>query len=707
MISGYDILGAENGRWQAIAAAITAREQFATFVRETEAEINTNPISTASRRMMTRTRGTPWPARRVPFPSGMMAREAKRQPKARPKAEPRPEVKAMPKASQEAADLRSSLIKPSGIEGDRDGRWQFPIYPEGIKSRVVRTNVQASRSTDMKEARLLSTIEQGNVIKAAAGLPELIAKPNVSMWESFLRRLTHVFGLLSSGEAAPANFMTEVFGHDVAAGWEAWISLYAFYCAHFSVLETRNFMSPSSLIVLLRGVIEKQHEELVETARAEPKEAVNTQIGDYRRGNFFLVTDLVFFAKSNKGAYTAMPDGLNAHAGWNMANMICPSNEDINPNGELLTQLTRCKTSIKDTVESGHLWISLADAVKWRNKGGQYYVVKSDKEGYFKRCADIINMIQAIAPRPIIVSINTTADIFALNEPLTRYTDVIVAGVKAPAMVFKSYAFWRSIQRYRGMGGKLTSETEGYMWYVLDRRQSRERVLSSARMKSQTIWEVEDKISALLSEKGKEIMKSTAVSGIESTGFRFDPVTEDLKERMAEKSWTTIEVRSIALSIRDRTVGSVVHVNDVRDYLCDQCKHGEEGRLEILHTRRWRREHRGLCEQGRPFSHGSGGRTRDRQLLSWSTAGRGHQFEVICVSLRIGAEGLIVAESIFTSRCDPISGRRRTRLATSQQREDRIFGTVLPCRAAHTMANRLLGRFPLRCRQSYVCWLVG
>lgn len=90
-------------------------------------------------------------------------------------------------------------------------------------------------------------------------------------------------------------------------------------------------------------------------------------------------------------------------------------------------------------------------------------------------------------------------------------------------------------------------------------------------MKSQTIWEIEDKISALLTEKEKEIIKSTEASGIESTSFRFDPVTEDLKERMAEKSWTTIEVKSIALELRDRPTGSVVHVNDVMEYVCSQC----------------------------------------------------------------------------------------------------------------------------------------
>ena len=67
--------------------------------------------------------------------------------------------------------------------------------------------------------------------------------------------------------------------------------------ARFSTLETRNFISPSSLIILLRAVIELQRGTLIKGVKAEAEAAVSTQVGDYRRGNFFLVTDLVFFHK--------------------------------------------------------------------------------------------------------------------------------------------------------------------------------------------------------------------------------------------------------------------------------------------------------------------------------------------------------------------------------------------------------------------------
>ena len=123
--------------------------------------------------------------------------------------------------------------------------------------------------------------------------------------------------------------------------------------------------------------------------------------------------------------------------------MICPVDQELNPRGELLMQLTKCKNSTKGAVESVHLWISLVDAMEWKNKGGEYYVMKSGMEDYFTQCAVIINLIQEQASRPIIITINTTADIFALNEPLKHYADVIMAGVQPPALVLKSQAFWR------------------------------------------------------------------------------------------------------------------------------------------------------------------------------------------------------------------------------------------------------------------------
>ena len=49
---------------------------------------------------------------------------------------------------------------------------------------------------------------------------------------------------------------------------EAWISLYAFYCARFSILETRSFISPSSLIALLRAAATRDLRTLVRSNRS-------------------------------------------------------------------------------------------------------------------------------------------------------------------------------------------------------------------------------------------------------------------------------------------------------------------------------------------------------------------------------------------------------------------------------------------------------
>ena len=102
----------------------------------------------------------------------------------------------MPNSSTEAAD-KESLTRLSGVEGERDDRWQFPKHLGGIEHRVISTNVQTSRHTEMKAARVMSQIDECNTIRAAAALLELIeAKPNVftSTWESCVRRLTHVLG---------------------------------------------------------------------------------------------------------------------------------------------------------------------------------------------------------------------------------------------------------------------------------------------------------------------------------------------------------------------------------------------------------------------------------------------------------------------------------------------------------------------------------
>ena len=119
--------------------------------------------------------------------------------------------------------------------------------------------------------------------------------------------------------------------------------------------------------------------------KAKAEAAVSTQTGDHRRGSFHLVTDLIFFTKSNKGLHTT--EGLSRNVGWNMGNMICPVDEELNPRGELLMQLTKRKNSVKGAVESVHLWMSLVDAMEWKNKSGEYYVIKSGMEEYFSQCA--------------------------------------------------------------------------------------------------------------------------------------------------------------------------------------------------------------------------------------------------------------------------------------------------------------------------------
>ena len=54
------------------------------------------------------------------------------------------------------------------------------------------------------------------------------------------------------------------------------------------------------------------------------------------------------------------------------------------------------------------------------------------------------------ALRPIIITINTTADIFALNEPLKCYVDAIIAGQTASIGFLDPK---RSGRAFSGIGG--------------------------------------------------------------------------------------------------------------------------------------------------------------------------------------------------------------------------------------------------------------
>ena len=98
---------------------------------------------------------------------------------------------------------------------------------------------------------------------------------------------------------------------------------------------------------------------------------------------------------------------------------------------------------------------------------------------------------------------------------------------------------------------------------------------------------------------------------------------------MAEKSWASAAVRSIALELRDRLPGSAVHVDDVIEHHCDQCKHGK-GDFRMA--------------------------AADLLDLVSETPGRG--FERVRLPARYCAEGVALSLGVFTpAGCDSISGR--------------------------------------------------
>ena len=79
------------------------------------------------------------------------------------------------------------------------------------------------------------------------------------------------------------------------------------------------------------------------------------------------------------------------------------------------------------------------------------------------------------------------------------------------------------------MGGRLTTETEGLMWYLLNRRLTRERVLSSAMLKSQiSIFAPWDDWSVLAPVRAHEVFVTYATQ----TGVLITKSTVPLKEVM-------------------------------------------------------------------------------------------------------------------------------------------------------------------------------
>ena len=59
----------------------------------------------------------------------------------------------------------------------------------------------------------------------------------------------------------------------------------------------------------------------------------------------------------------------------------------------------------------------MVEGVGWKEKGHQY-VIKSGMESYAEQLEELINAIQGLASRPLIITANTTDDIFALNGSL-------------------------------------------------------------------------------------------------------------------------------------------------------------------------------------------------------------------------------------------------------------------------------------------------
>lgn len=132
------VLGAENGHWDAIASGIAARDQFTDFIWETEHVLNGDPKAIDQFCYAAYDSKNPRdiPAGKASVPAWHWA------------------------TGQAALNRKPKESLTSGIDGERDGRWQFPKHPAGVEYRIVSTAAQVSRFNGTSSTPFLSQVDK-------------------------------------------------------------------------------------------------------------------------------------------------------------------------------------------------------------------------------------------------------------------------------------------------------------------------------------------------------------------------------------------------------------------------------------------------------------------------------------------------------------------------------------------------------------------
>ena len=307
-------------------------------------------------------------------------------------------------------------------------------------TRGIHLTAQASSTVETIKFVAPSTIDSRGEFIPASGLPKIIERdpttPVPRTIEVYLRRLTHCMALMSAGEVETgASSWTSFTKAYITARWKAWVSLYAFYCSHFNLLGTRCFISPAGIIGLMREEMEPAHGRIAKDAVEFVAPNMMSQVGNFRRGKFALVTDLEAYyqAKGSSSAVT-LADGLDTAAGWKLGSSHFPGGyatgeaahhsrtwvhtpgQEGKRNTVLMHVLKECLQRWSNENQTAHVWVSLFDAIQW-NKSK--CIIVDGLEEYFRNCVELINDIQK----------------------KLKYANVFKHHVKPPAMVFHAPGF--------------------------------------------------------------------------------------------------------------------------------------------------------------------------------------------------------------------------------------------------------------------------
>ena len=262
----------------------------------------------------------------------------------------RPAPKALPKS------VRSSLRKIAELKQGQDKKSRICPLPHGVEETVFTPLAN------------LGYADKGLPPVGGYGewiIPEAGSHP--SKWEVFLRQITQMLVLCSSGQVEKQLGGTyDLIAKYRDTRWTSWVKLYAYYCGQMNLLTMGNFISPAALIVALRSDLEDGIKiPLYNAVKPIQMELQTSSCDRLKSGGLWFTTDMLLYCKSNTGACDYANDGLKDLAGWQFEHYTAPMELEERKDGELAYHLSTLRTTLRkrgsDKVNSVHIWVSMVE----------------------------------------------------------------------------------------------------------------------------------------------------------------------------------------------------------------------------------------------------------------------------------------------------------------------------------------------------------